>query len=217
MLTALQQHLAEIYQVDPGHSIMDFVITDPELAKLLGGTALIPDTDETVLLVEGEDSVSLSVYLDGRMLSRLDEEDPLANLRPAQLNDLWTVVEGISHFNYIAWSARRDKQVTLLELEMQAEVDKFVSTWTMALKQDDVELADRMHGWLFEDVSFNPKLNGAQRERYQAANGYAARFCHGLRERMLRNSDKGLRELRHFYRLTQRDKISHIHTKAWSG
>ncbi|HMB72582.1 MAG TPA: hypothetical protein VKQ06_03350, partial [Gammaproteobacteria bacterium] len=196
MLDVLQQQLADIYQVELDHNIGDFLITDPALAKVLGGAALLPDTDETVLLVEGDDGLSLSVYLDEQMLSRLDEQDPLENLRPAQLGDLWTVLEGISHFNYIAWSAQKDKQVTLLELEMQAEVDKFISTWMMAIGQDDVELADRMHGWLFDDVRFNPRLTSAQYERYAAASGYAARFCHGLRHRLRSDSDRGLSELR---------------------
>jgi hypothetical protein len=86
----------------------------------------------------------------------------------------------------------------------------------MAVQQEDIELADRMHGWLFDDVSFNPKLSAEQCARYHAANTYAARFCHGLRQRLTNDNDKGLSELRHFYRLTQRDKISHIHAKAWS-
>lgn len=216
MLRALQQHLADIYRADPGHSILDFLITDPALAKFLGGAALLPETDETVLMVEGDDGVSLSVYLDERMLSRLDADDPAKNLKPERLGDMWTVVEGVSHFNYLAWSASRDRQVTLLELEMQAEVDKFVSTWMLAMQQDDTDLADRMHGWLFENVRFNPALTGEQGERYLAANNYAARFCHGLMRRLKSDSGKGLSELRHFYRLTQRDKISHIHAKAWN-
>lgn len=217
MLKELQQHLTDIYRVDPGHNVADFVITDPKLAQLLGGAALIPDTDETVLMVEDEDGISLSLYLDEEMLARLDSEDPLENLRPGQLNDLWTVVEGISHFNYIAWSAQLERPVTLLELEMQAEVDKFVSTWMMALRQDDGALAERMHGWLFDDVSFNPRLSSTQCARYQAANSYAARFCHGLRRRLSTNNDKGLDELRHFYRLSQTAKISHIHAQAWAN
>jgi hypothetical protein len=216
MLASLHRHLTDIYRVDAGFEITDFLITDPALAKVLGYGALVPDTDESVLLSQDDEGLALSVYLDEQMLARLHRDNPFECLRARQLDDLCKVVEGISHFNYLVWSARQDKSVTLLELEMQAEVDKFVSTWTMALQQDDAELAGRMHGWLFDDVSFNPKLSDAQCERYQAANDYAARFCHGLRERMLQNNDKGLRELRHFYRLTQRDKISHIHAQAWS-
>ncbi len=125
------------------------------------------------------------------------------------------MLEGISHFNYITWCAGRDKSVTHFELEMQAEVDKFVSTWLLARAQKDCNLADRIHGWLFENIDFKPELDNDQRERYRAASDFAARFCHGLRKRLLRNNSQGLSELRHFYRLTLPEKVSHIHTQSW--
>lgn len=211
MLSQLQEHLTRIYRVDPGYDVNDFLITDRIVAKLLGQGNLVPKTDESVLLKEDEDGLALSVFLDSEMLSRLHGADPLKELQANQLNDLWTVLEGISHFNYIAWRARKNHRVSLLELEMQGEVDKFVSTFFMALEQEDSELADRLHGWLFDNVRFNPELSRDQHERYATANNYAARFCHGLRERLVRNNRQGLDELRHFYRLSQRDKISHIH------
>ncbi len=211
MLSQLQDHLTRIYRVDPGYDVNDFLITDPTIAGILGQGSLIPKTEESVLLREDDDGLALSVFLDNDMLSRLKDANPLEELQASQLNDLWTVLEGISHFNYIVWRARKNRSVSLLELEMQGEVDKFVSTFLIALAQDDGELAVRLHGWLFDDVSFNPRLNADQRERYATANNYAARFCHGLRERLARDSRRGLNELRHFYRLSQRDKISHIH------
>lgn len=215
MLAVLQKHLTDIYQADHGFAVTDFLITDPALAKLLGCGMLVPQTDESVLLSQDNDGLALSVFLDEQMLQRLDRDNPLEALRTGQLDDLCKVLEGISHFNYIAWSARQDKSVTLLELEMQAEVDKFVSTWLMALDQEDYDFARRLHGWLFDDVSFNPELDRQQLERYRAANDFAARFCHGLRERLHRDGKKGLHELRRFYRLSQTDKISHIHAQAY--
>lgn len=215
MLSNLQNHLVKIYRADPGYDVADFLVTDPALARILGGDALMPDTEETVLLAQQGEGIEMSVYLDQELLSRLEGHDPLEGLKVRQLADLWTVLEGISHFNYIAWCASLDKSVTLLELEMQAEVDKFVGTWLLALEQEDRDLADRLHGWLFEDVGFNPALDDLQRERYKAANDFAARFCHGLCKRLRRNSTRGMRELRHFYRLTQPEKISHIHSQSW--
>ncbi len=214
MLSQLQEHLTNIYRVDPGYDVNDFLITDPTVARILGQESLIPETEETVLLRQDEDGLALSVFLDNAMLSRLKDANPLQELQADQLNDLWTVLEGISHFNYIVWRARKNRSVSLLELEMQGEVDKFVSTFLMALNQEEGELAVRLHGWLFDEVRFNPGLSKDQQERYALANSYASRFCHGLRERLARDSNKGLQELRHFYRLSQRDKISHIHT--WS-
>jgi hypothetical protein len=214
MLSQLQEHLTNIYRVDPGYDVNDFLITDPIIAEILGKGSMIRETEESVLLQEDEDGLALSVFLDSAMLSRLKDANPLQELRVDQLKDLWTVLEGISHFNYIAWRARNNRCVSLLELEMQGEVDKFVSTFFLALDQEDSELAVNMHGWLFDDVRFNPRLSRDQHERYATANNYAARFCHGLRKRLARDSREGLHELRHFYRLSQRDKISHIHTQS---
>jgi hypothetical protein len=215
MLASLHRHLTDIYRVDAGFEITDFLITDPALAKVLGYGALVPDTDESVLLSQDDEGLALSVYLDEQMLARLHRDNPFECLRARQLDDLCKVVEGISHFNYLVWSARQDKSVTLLELEMQAEVDKFVSTWLIALDQKEYEFANTLHRRLFEEVRSNPNLNREQLERYRAANAYAARYCHGLAKRMDRDSDTGLDELRHFYRLSQQAKISHINSQAY--
>ncbi|MCB1842900.1 MAG: hypothetical protein KDI09_08070 [Halioglobus sp.] len=217
MLHALQKQLTDLYQVDTAYQIDDFLITDPGLAKRLGANVMLADTDETVLLSEDDDGMSLSVFLDEDLLQRLAERDPLRRLRAGHLSDLWTVIEGVSHFICLVFRAQRETAVTLLELEMQAEVDKFVGTWLLAVQQDDTELAERLHGWLFDDVRFHPDLSRDQHERYRAANDYAGRFCHGLQKRLQDGTSVGVSELRHFYRLTQTDKISHIHSRAWSA
>jgi hypothetical protein len=216
MLSQLQEHLAEIYSVDPGHDVQDFLITDPVIAKALANGSLIRDTDESVLMREEEDGLALSVFLDEEMMQRLQDTNPLQELQASKLADLWTVLEGISHFNYIAWSARKNRQVSLLELEMQAEVDKFVSTLFMALGQDNSSLAKKLHGWLFNDFRFHPDLDDDQLERYSTAHRYAAVFCHGLHDRVAQDSGDSLDELRRFYRLSRHAKISHIHSKVWA-
>jgi hypothetical protein len=104
MLSQLQEHLTNIYRVDPGYDVNDFLITDPIVARILGQDSLIPETEESVLLRQDEDGLALSVFLDNDMLSRLKDANPLQELQVNQLNDLWTVLEGISHFNYIAVS-----------------------------------------------------------------------------------------------------------------
>ena len=216
MLADLQRYLTDIYQADHGFAVTDFLITDPALAGVLGSGALVPNTEETVLLSQEGNELALSVYLDQEVLKRLGRADPLKALKASQLDDLCKVLEGISHFNYIVWRARQGRSVKLLELEMQAEIDKFVTTWLMALGQNDVELARRLHGWLFDDVSFNPGLDREQAERYRAANDFAGRFCHGLAARLDRDGGKALDELRRFYRLSQTGKISHINAQAYA-
>ena len=107
--------------------------------------------------------------------------------------------------------------MSLLELELQAEIDKFVSAMLLALGQGRQELLGRLHGWLFDEFCFHAELDEAQLERYKAANDYAARFCHSLRDRLIDDEAGVLPELRRFYRLPITDKISHIHSRALSS
>jgi hypothetical protein len=214
MIDRLQQHLSDIYQVGGVHDVRDYLITDPGLAQCLGAGSILADTSETLLMSEDEEGLALSLFLDGELLARLESADPLSRLRADQLDDLWKVLEGISHFNCVVWKASRDRCVTLLELELQAEVDKFVGTTLLALGQGRTEMLEHLHGWLFDDVSFRAELDDEQLARYRAANEYAARFCHALRGRLVRDGDAVLSELRRFFRLPMTDKISHIHSQT---
>ncbi len=214
MIDRLQQHLSEIYQVGGLHDVRDYLITDPRLAQCLGAGSMLADTTETLLMSEDEDGLALSLFLDGELLERLEYADPLSRLRADSLDDLWKVLEGLSHFNCVVWKASQDRCVSLLELELQAEIDKFVGTTLLALGQGRTEMLDHLHGWLFDQVSFHAELDDEQLVRYRAANEYAARFCHALRSRLVDDGGNVLAELRRFFRLPMTDKISHIHSQT---
>jgi len=110
----------------------------------------------------------------------------------------------VSHFVYVAERARIDLPATELELELQAEVDKFV---LFAFEGGELvkERAQAVRRSLFEDVEF---LHGADSEpgrRYRLANDLAARVAVRLSA-----SAGGLHPqhfLRRFYRSGQTDKI----------
>lgn len=217
MLADLQRQLADIYQLDRPYDVREFLITDPTLARVLGADAMLRNTRETLLVSQDESGLALSLYLDGEMLQRLESCNPVERLRAELLDDLWQVLEGISHFNYIVWKATRERSVSLLELELQGEIDKYVSTMLLALQQADSALADNLHRWLFDNVRFHDELDGEQLDRYRSANDYAARFCHRLRDSLRRDDRSAMLELRRFYRLQLDGKISHIHSQAWAS
>ncbi|MEM8816189.1 MAG: hypothetical protein AAGE85_10190 [Pseudomonadota bacterium] len=217
MLAELQQQLTDIYRIDATHDVRDYLITDPRLAKLLSQDAMLSNTDETLLVSEDQQGMLLSLFLDGDMLERLEALHPLEALGPHQLDDFWKVLEGISHFNCMTWKASRDRSVSLLELELQGEIDKCIATLMLAEQQNNELLADRVHGWLFEEVRYNDELSDDERARYRAANDYAARYCHRLCQRWQNGGDLPVDELRQFFRLQLNDKISHIHSQAWAA
>lgn len=217
MLAELQQQLSDIYRVRQTCDVRDYVITDRPLAQTLGQDAMLTNTDESLLVSQDEEGLALSLFLDQDVLARLEAQNPLHCLQAEQLDDFWKVLEGISHFNCVVWKAARDRTFSLLELELQGEIDKFIMTMRLALGQEDTELSTRLHGWLFDDVSYHEELDEEQVSRYRFANDYAARFCHRLRDQFAKGGNIAFSELRRFYRLQLADKISHIHSKAWAG
>jgi len=213
MLERLQQQLHDIYQTAPTYDVRDFLVTDARVARTISGGNSLTSSGETLLLCEDGESVLVSLYLDSEILGRLHSRDPAAALRAGQFDDLCKVIEGLSHFNYLAWRASRDRSVSLLELELQAEVDKFVSTMHFALEERDIDMMNGLHSRLFDKEQFHDHLTEEQLERYRSATRYAARFCRGLRRRLVRSGDDTLAELRRFYRMPLADKISHIHCR----
>ena len=215
MLSELQSQLNETYRVGGAHDVRDFLITDRSLAQLFGQDALLSNSEETLFIAQDDDGIAMSLYLDAEMLERLESSDPLTCLQADAFADFCNVLEGISHFNCMAFKAASDREVSLLELELQGEVDKFVSSLQLALKQSDHELLGYLYGWLFDNVRFHDELRGEALDRYRAANDFASRFCYALQQQFLLNPQAAIDELRQFFRLPIADKISHINAKAW--
>ncbi|GAB4358952.1 MAG: hypothetical protein Kow006_27740 [Gammaproteobacteria bacterium] len=209
-LQRIQQQLQRIYQLEVPHRVTDFLITDSELAKALrGGESLVP---EQLLVHQEGDELALALYLEAALLERLASDDPFHSLHNGNLSDYCTVLEGISHFLYLSWNARHDRPVTRLELELQAEVDKFIAAVQLISDQYGKQDNDALLTRLFRAVSFAPELEEEEKKRYWWANRYAARYCEHLNQRYLRHNQTThlTRELRRFYRLNQPAKLQRI-------
>ena len=122
----------------------------------------------------------------------------------------------MSHFLYLTWNASVDKRVTLMELEMQAEVDKYISTFFLLRNQQCKQVPAEIHDRLFERPIFDEQLDETGLIRYQEANFFAGKYCWQLAKQL--QSRRRFRivfeELRHFYKLTQGEKIHRIETRA---
>jgi hypothetical protein len=116
----------------------------------------------------------------------------------------------VSHFIYAALCAQRARTVSALELELQAEVDKYV---TCLLSGDPGPAASA--AWrrrLYDACSFEPDLDADERDRYRVANDNARRYAGALERRYVargRIADM-LVELRRFYRLPIAGKLDAI-------
>ena len=212
---ALQGLLADIYDVPVACDVGEFLLTDnsrlPPQARASGA-------DEQVLVAEDADTLWVSVYLKPALLQRLASANPLECLHGGNIADYWTVLEGVSHFVYLAWNAVHDRAVTLLELELQGEIDKYVSSIWLLRQQNPGHFPAELHHLLFERASLDAALVGDRLDLYRRANFYAARFCRRL-ARTLRATESCARadaiaELRRFYRLGRDRKVHHIESLA---
>ena len=213
VLGTLQSWLTEFYALDIDYDIRDFLITDRRLARTLdrGGR----ENDEKLLIAEYGGEAEVSLYLQQELVDRLALNDPTARLDAGNLADFWTAFEGISHFTYFAFRASHDRAVTLLEMELQAEVDKFVAT-TALLRAQGERAPPGLHRWLFEHTRLAEELSAGEQERYARANHYAGKYCLKLWPQLSQGRAwEGLRrELRYFYRLPRAGKIDHIETSG---
>ena len=220
MLFSLQQSLQRIYEIDVPHDVGDFLITDPAVVRELEGGEDAREIDEKLLVAQDGDCIDVALYVDEAVMQRLGNDDPITRLHDGNLADFCTALEGVSHFVYLTWNASHERGVSLLELEMQAEIDKYVTMALLIGQQASGKIPKALHRWLFDDPVFDSELDRESLERYRDANYYASRYCAMLERRYMGPyvSDERrsglLNDLRRFYRLRQRDKISCIQCAA---
>jgi hypothetical protein len=213
-LASLQDALAEIYDLPATPDVREFLLTDrARLAEISSR-----QSDEQLLLAVEGDTLSMALYIDPQVLLRLAGRDPLESLTHENLADYLTVAEGVSHFVYVAWNTSFDKPVSLLELELQAEVDKYVLGAWLLSAQNAGRFPRELHRALFDRTRIDPVAAAGREGLYRTASRYAGRFCQrvaALLERKRRGSMREtLAELRRFYRWGNARKLAHIERYA---
>jgi hypothetical protein len=139
----------------------------------------------------------------------IEVRTPLLSSNP-RLDALCQIIEGVSHFVYVADRARRQLPATQLELELQAEIDKYMLL-VLSKASFDPDIAHLLHAQLYERVHFAHPEGTELGDRYRFANDLAARFVRRLE---VLYAEKGRRtELRdalaRFYGMGQADKIQY--------
>jgi hypothetical protein len=208
MLQDLYQQLAELYELEAPHNIGDFLITDPALAATLQ-TGAMHSSRECVLVRQGGRQLDVALFLDQSVVANLKPENPVSELNRSEINDYWLAIEGISHYLYLTWRGAYRRSMTQLEMELQAEIDKYLCSCLSLSDGQREQWLSQLHHVLFEQTTIDAAQS--ERERYVTANRYAARYCQALRPQLQHGMTVGLaNELRRFYRLSQHEKLRRI-------
>jgi hypothetical protein len=193
----IQQRLCRFYGIDEAPAVDDFIAAEGA-------------PREALLLREGPDG-ELEIAL---QLPRAALED---HGRPS-FDELCQIIEGVSHFLYVVERARRELPATELELELQAEVDKYLllahgpvlgSAGSVGPRRFEPARAARARSTLFHRVAYLHPAGTERGDRYRMANDLAARFAGRLEATFARHGryDQMRAALRRFYAAGQTEKI----------
>lgn len=210
-LAFLQAELEAIYGVEAPR--VHAFLMGLEAARAAGRS---PRAPEELLVLEEEDGLALGLYLDDHVMAGAAAADP-HDRRPrlvarGALARVAQAAEGISHFVYLSTRAAAGRPVSLLELEVQAEVDKFalllLHLWRRGLRR----MSRALRGRLFERVRYHAHLGADELARYREANRLGGGYARWLEGRYVGDADiEGLfRELRETYRRSGGEKIAYL-------
>lgn len=210
MLERLQQGLEQLYRVDTRLQVRDFVIDGEARARL----GLARNPREQLIVNQRDGELDIGLFIDEGALDNLARNDPAVRLDETNLDDFLLTLEGVSHFVYLCWRALAQQRVSALELELQAEIDKYATT--VLLMESFGEVPARLPHTLFRAIELADDLDDDEQVRYRVANENAHRYSESLSRRYVRPRRIGemLAELRGFYRLPLDGKLAHIRDAA---
>lgn len=184
LASRVQAALERLYRLDRAADVDGFVVHAGEGER------------ETLFVREAEDG-ALEMRL---RLPRLGDG--------GNLDGICQIIEGVSHFVYVAERAARQRETTQLELEVQAEVDKWV-VLAASIPDFDERASQRLRERLFEETTFVHDLGSELGERYRVASRCARRFVARLEREFVSRARFGEMqgELRRFFHMGQGEKL----------
>lgn len=207
----LQRELQSIYELNVSHDVSDFLIKE-DLTEQLSARQKNTLIKEKLLLVQEKDDLNIGLYLHNDVLNTIKRDSPEHKLHAGNLEAFCLALEGVSHFLYLIWNAGFDRSITLLELELQAEIDKFVMLAFSLEEQNQSVSPGQLRRLLFETAAYHDSLNEGEKQRYLEASAYAEKYCWKLESDYLsqKSRQQTLSELRQFYRLSCPEKLRRI-------
>jgi hypothetical protein len=206
LLDNVQGLLSRTYDMETGgvHP-HHFVIGDRGLRRLYDGAQELrsvgasPGAGARTLVRETEHGLRASIYYPDRLIACLERHPPQRGLSDANVDAFATLVEELDHFLLIVTRARRERPLSLFELELHANVSKHL-VLARFLAGNRGRLSPRRRAWLeahlFGGVEYTDS-DSAVRRRYQDAARWAVRFLHGLGRLPTRTRLRSLRDFHH--------------------
>ncbi len=196
----------------PPTPIAPFLISASDFsAHCAAQPSVHPASRETLLITPcPDDTIEIGLYIAPEIVAHLDADNPAAQLHDGNLDDACVAIEGVSHWLCACAKIENDVPCSLLELELQAEIDKYLvcTDWLRRQGQSARHLLAR----LFEHYALHGGMSAPDAERYHAASHFAERFCLVAEHQFQRRHriPHLIDHARHFFHLSHWQKLRRL-------
>jgi len=215
----IDRAIKQLYNLDSPHRAENFLI-DSNSPKLRTMPVVAPSEQAGAVIIKisklEEGNVDLGIIFGEKVqaeLSQIERVEP-AQWPFLQINALSVAAEEISHFHYLVDRFQLEHTVTQLELELQGEIDKFLLIFflTQQASKENPNLFEKIFDQVFSHFHWTRGLSSEDQQRYEQANTQARQFIKNFGESVWsrKSPEQCLDYLRHFYRLSQSEKLGFI-------
>jgi len=193
VLRWLQGVVERLHGTSTALDVRAFVIDEGTRCAIPGAREGVPEQLFVGADPEDPEGMELALYIAPEIVQRLAADHPSRRLHQGNLEGFCIATEGVSHFVFVAARAQAGRPVSALELEIQAEVDKFVASWLL-LAEQGVPLertARQLIRRLFAEYELRDEVTPEESDRYHVASRVAQRFCGRLAEDYGRDRETG--------------------------
>jgi hypothetical protein len=162
------------------------------------------ELDNSLIIAEREGEADLAICLREKVLERLSSVQLPQDFDFELIPDLSLVVEELSHFNFYCVHAHSGRQISGLDMEIQAEVDKFAFALDCLEQQNQASLEHKLFDLHFEHLKLGGWVSSDLALRYEDAHRIARGFCRKILQRPRASERRAL--LRDFFRSPSKDR-----------
>ena len=216
LIKELQKKIEKTYALDTGiTNIEQYIIGDKGYEEFYAKeeirTVVNSHSGARVLLRDAGDTLKVSIYYPDSLIRELEDNDPRLGIHDENIDLCASFIEELDHFLFIAQNYKSNRPFSLLELELQANVTKYlVLKYFIALQSRSLKLSkfDReyIRHHLFYKRQFDVE-DTTERKRYEDAGKFGMMYTEQI-DRL--SHEERLRDLRRFSRMTCPSKIKHI-------
>lgn len=216
LLNNIKRIIENCYKIDSGIDDVNRFLVKEDTYKRLEDqiiTKVDYNDDARVFLVEDGEDIKLGLYFSEDFKKRFEENNPrVKGISDSNLNLFSILVEEVDHFVMLAYSAHNEKPVSLLELELQANITKYLVLRALVALQQNTFPKIRPHAvQSLKELVFECKYDEQDPDiqfRYENAARLAKAFISYFES--IKNPYRKTTKLREFYRLSPQSKLDGI-------